>query len=91
MRRFVAALLLVVVGLGAVYCIDGCADPTADRDVPGQGADASTCVVCVVPFTTTPIVSDEVVVSKARILTDPHCAHLWDAPTFSIDHPPRIL
>lgn len=90
MRRLVAIALLIVVGFGAVWCVDGCVDPATGHDAPSQSSDASTCIVCVVPFTTSPSVVALREVATAGVPVDLPISHLWVAPTFSIDHPPRI-
>lgn len=92
MRRVVGILLLVVVGFGAVWCVDGCVDPTREASGPvrssGSGAP---CVICVVPFTTTARFSLPVQRAQLRPVADRPVVHLWSAPVFSIDHPPRTL
>lgn len=91
MRRLVALALLVIVGFGAVWCVDGCADPAMQHAAPSPSSDASTCVICVVPFTTSPSLVAPSEVATARVPIDLPVAHVWVAPTFAIDHPPRVL
>lgn len=87
MRRVVGILVLVVVGFGAVWCVDGCIDPNG----PLESSGGSACVVCVMPFTTTPHFSLPVQTAVMQAASDAPVVHLWVAPTFSIDHPPRAL
>lgn len=91
MRRGVAVLVLLVVGFGAVWCLDGCIDPMTAANGPVQAAGGSCCVVCVVPFTTTPTFSLPERAAVTQPLIDAFAVHLWTAPTFSIEHPPRTL
>jgi hypothetical protein len=91
MGRLVAIALLIVVGFGAVWCVDGCVDPATGHDAPSQSSEASTCIVCVVPFTTSPSVVATREIATARVPADLPIAHLWVTPTFSIEHPPRII
>ena len=91
MRRVIGVLVLLVVGFGAVWCVDGCADPMTRPNAPLQSSGGSTCVVCVVPFTTTTHFSLPEQAAVMQAASDPLVAHRWVAPTFSIDHPPRSL
>lgn len=90
MRRVVATVVLVVVGFGAVWCVDGCVDPVMQQDAPAH-SEGSTCIVCVVPFTMSPFVVGPMEVAVVRVGIDRPVAHLWAAPTFSIEHPPRFF
>jgi len=91
MRRVIGVLVLLVVGFGAVWCVDGCADPMTRPNAPLQSSGGSTCVVCVVPFTTTTHFSLPEQAAVMQAVSDTLVVHLWVAPTFSIDHPPRSL
>jgi len=91
MRRVVGILVLVVVGFGAVWCVDGCVDPMARSNGPLESSGGSACVVCVVPFTTTPQFSLPERTGVLKAAADAPVVHLWVAPSFSIDHPPRSL
>ena len=91
MRRVVGILVLVVVGFGAVWCLDGCLDPMTRTNAPLQSSGGSTCIVCVVPFTTTPHFSLPQQGAVIRAVAHAPVVHFWAAPTFSIDHPPRAL
>lgn len=92
MRRVVGIVLLVVVGFGAVWCADGCVDPMmAQPNAPLESGGASSCVVCVVPFTTTTMFSLPEQSAVLQASADTPVAHLYMAPAFSIDHPPRFL
>ena len=44
----------MVVGFGAVWCVDGCVDTLARSHGPLGSSGGSACVVCVMPFRTTP-------------------------------------
>jgi len=91
MRRVVGILLLVVVGFGAVWCVDGCVDPTRDAGPLRSSGGGATCVVCVVPFTTTAHFSLPVQYAVLQPVDHGPVVHLWTPPVFSIDHPPRTL
>lgn len=91
MRRVVGILVLVLIVFGAVWCVDGCVDPLTRSNAPLQSSSASTCVVCVVPFTTTSHFSLRHQGAVTRVVAHAPVVHFWAAPTFSIDHPPRSL
>ena len=91
MRRVVGILVLVVVGFGAVWCVDGCTDPMTRSNGPLESSGGSACVVCVVPFTTSIQFSLPAQMGVLTAAADIALVHLWVAPTFSIDHPPRSL
>ena len=84
-------LVLIVVIFGAVWCVDGCIDPATDTKSPLQSSGTYTCIVCVIPFVTIPRFSLPEQLLEIRTVTDVAEVHLWSAPTFSIDHPPRSL
>lgn len=89
MRLAVAALSLVLVVVGAVWCIDGCEDPSQYRSSPAPLESA--CTICVVPFAVTPefdLPPDAVLVSFE---VTPLTPALVSAPPLAIDHPPRLL
>ena len=83
-------LVLVAVVFGAVWCVDGCMDPT-DRKCPLPSSDTYTCTVCVMPFATVPRFSLPARDLDYRTMAEVTIVHLWLAPIVSIDHPPRAL
>ena len=91
MWRVVGMLILVVVGFGAVWCVDGCIDPMTRSNGPLQSSGGSACVVCVVPFTTQAQFSLPEQSGVTQAAGDTPVVHRWAAPTFSIDHPPRTI
>jgi hypothetical protein len=91
MRRVVGILVLVVVGFGAVWCVDGCVDPMTRSNGPLPSSGGSACVICVVPFTTLVQFSLPAQTGVMQAAADTPVVHLWVAPTFSIDHAPRTL
>ena len=90
MRRGVGILVLAVVVVGAVWCVDGCLDPT-DRNGPVPSTRTYTCTVCVMPFATVPPFSLPEQQQQIRAVPDATVVHLWAAPVHLIDHPPRLL
>lgn len=90
MRRGVGVLVLAVVVVGAVWCVDGCPDPT-DKKGPIPSSGTYTCVICVVPFATVPRFSLPDQQLQVRTLAEIAAVHFWIGPTQSIDHPPRFL
>jgi hypothetical protein len=91
MRRVVGIVVLIVVGFGAVWCVNGCIDPASEASgsVPTTGGSA--CVVCVVPFTTAARFSLPEQRAELQPVAASPVLHLWVPPVFSIDHPPRTL
>jgi hypothetical protein len=83
-------LVLAVVVFGAVWCVDGCPDPT-DRNSPLRSSGVYTCTICVMPFATVPRFSLPEQGVEFRRIADVTVVHLWLAPTVSIDHPPRPI
>lgn len=83
-------LVLAVVVFGAVWCVDGCPDPT-DGNAPRRSSASYTCTICTVAFATVERFSLPERAVAFRPVADVTVVHLWAAPTVSIDHPPRTL
>lgn len=89
MRRLVAAFTLVLVIVGATWCVDGCEDPA--EFASGSAPAGSVCTICVVPFAVTPefdLPSDAVPITVEFVVL---AARLISVPPLGIDHPPRLL
>lgn len=87
--RLIAAFSLVLVIVGAFWCVDGCQDPSAAGST--STPSASVCTICVVPFAVTPRFdlphdAHAVTVEPAQLT-----AKLISVPPLGIDHPPRAL
>ncbi len=104
MRRLQALVVLLVVSFNAAWCLDGCVDPFGDLgshpgesatlEAPSDGAapsDASTCVMCVVPFEReaavrlAPSSLFGALVPAFNVVRPPL------APGHQVEHPPRLL
>lgn len=89
MRRFVAALALVLALTGATWCVDGCEDASATKN-PGAPITAS-CTFCVVPFAVVvafDLGPERLQAQEQRDLPEPR---LVSTPPLTIDHPPRLI
>lgn len=88
MRRLVAALSLVLVIVGAAWCVDGCEDPS---EVASSSSPAgAVCTICVVPFAVTPqfkLPPDSVPIAAEAVVL---VANVISVPPLGIDHPPRL-
>lgn len=89
MRRLVAAFSLVLVIVGATWCVDGCEDPSefASTSTPA----GSVCTICVVPFAVTPefdLPPDKMPITVELVKL---IAKVISVPPLGIDHPPRAV
>lgn len=89
MRRFVAAICLVLAITGATWCVDGCEETSARKT--SEAPAAAACTFCVVPFAVG--VEFDLVPDKALVAVPDTVPtlRLVSTPPLSIDHPPRLV
>lgn len=86
MRRLVAALSLILVLVGAAWCVDGCEDAS---QFAGTTPPGSVCTFCVVPFAVTPQFALQPDTLPIKVDVVPVLAKVISVPPLRIDHPPR--